>query len=214
MRTPLLLAAAVLAAVARDARALEPDARAVEPVVALRLGVGAGLGSAAAHVPMTDVVPAQFPVQLDILGRRGPISLGAYGAIALGVPGRCTGASCSAWAARAGLEASFTFPTAGRGAPWVGVASGYEWLAVDRTQGGTVATRYRGLEPLAIEGGIEWPVLRWLALGPYGLLSVGRYARYAVDTGLEQGSVAIPHRAVHAWLQAGVRGRLLLGSRP
>lgn len=205
MRSPLLVTLLV---------ALAPVARAIEPVVALRLGVGAAVGAAAANLPMTDVAPVQVPLQLDVLGRQGPLSLGAYGGVALASPGRCPGASCSAWAARVGLQGTWTFAVGGRSEPWLGVASGYEWLGEDRTDGGTVAMRYRGLEPLALQGGVEWRVLRWLALGPYGLVSLGRYARYAVDTGVERGSVSIPDRAVHAWFHVGVRGRLDLGDRP
>src|SRR5512138_951094 len=104
MRTPLLLAA-LLAALAA------PGARAVEPVLAARLGVGAAVGSAARDVPVTDVVPLQFPLQLDALARHGPLALGAYGSVGLGYPGRCTGASCSAWAARVGMQGTWTFTT-------------------------------------------------------------------------------------------------------
>jgi hypothetical protein len=163
---------------------------------------------------MSDVVPVQYPVQLDLLAGQGPLSAGAYGSLGLASSGRCPGASCSAWAARVGLQATWTFALEGGPEPWVGIASGYEWMTEDRRQGGTLTTRYRGFEPLAAQGGVEWRVWRWLALGPYGLVSVGRYARYSVDTGLEQASVAIPDRALHVWLQAGVRGRFVAGGRP
>jgi hypothetical protein len=214
MRTPLLLLALLAAAAAAPpAGAAEPTRR-LEPVVALRLGVAAALGSAVRDVPMSDVVPAQYPLQLDALGRLGPLAFGAYGAYALASPGRCAGATCSAWAARAGLQVTWTFATEGGSAPWLGLASGYEWLGVERRQGGTVTAGYRGLEPLALQGGVEWRVASWLALGPYGAFSAGRYARYTLDTGLERASVAVPHPALHAWFHLGVRGRLVLGGRP
>jgi outer membrane protein len=193
--------------------AAAPRARAVEPVVALRLGVGAAVGSAARDVPVSDVVPAQYPLQLDVLGREGPLALGAYGSFGLASAGRCAGASCSAWAARIGLQGTWTFTTAGGSEPWLGVATGYEWISESRTQGGTVTSKFRGPELLALQGGIEWRIAPWLALGPYALVSLGRYVRYSVDTGVESGSVAIPDRAFHAWFHAGVRGRLVLGDR-
>lgn len=207
----LLTLAAVLAAF--PAARARPAAPRLEPSAAVRLGVAAALGSAVRDVPMSDVVPAQYPVQLDLLGRTGPLALGVYGAYAPASAGRCAGASCSAWAARAGLQASWTFTTRGGSEPWLGVASGYEWITVERRQGGTVTARHRGFEPLAVQGGVEWGVARWLALGPFGALSLGRYTRYALDTGVEQGSVAIPHPALHAWLQVGLRGRLVVGAR-
>jgi outer membrane protein len=205
LRTPLL-AAALLAALPAAAGALEPD-------LGLRVGVGAAAGSAARNVPMSEVVPVQYPVQLDLLAREGPLAAGAYGSLALATAGRCPGASCSAWAARVGLQATWTFARPRGPAPWAGVASGYEWIGEDRRQGGTVTTRYRGFEVLAVQGGAEWRLWDRVALGPYALLSVGRYARYALDTGLAQTSVAIPDRAIHAWFHVGVRGRLLLGGR-
>lgn len=207
MRT-LLPLPALLVALALPPRA----ARAVEPVVALRLGVAGAVGSAAADVPVTDVVPVQLPIQLDVLGRQGPWAIGAYGSAGLGHPGRCGGgASCSAWAARVGVQGTWSPATVRGLAPWVGVATGYEWVSAERTRGGTVTTRYRGLELVAVQGGLEWPVWSHLALGPYALVSVGRYARYAVDTGQERASIRIPDPALHAWFQVGVRGRLLLG---
>jgi hypothetical protein len=193
--------------------ALPAAAGAVEPVVALRLGLAAGLGDAARDVPLSDVVPVQYPLQLDVLGREGPLALGAYGALALGHAGRCPGASCSARAARVGLQGTWTLGLEGGAEPWLGLAAGLEWIFERRTEGGTVKASYRGIAPLALQGGVEWRVWRWVALGPYGALALGRYDRYSVDTGLESASVSIPHRSWHAWVEVGVRGRLVLEAR-
>lgn len=202
------------AAAALAAALLPPAARALEPVVALRLGVGAALGSAARTVPMTDVVPVQYPAQLDLLARQGPLAAGVYGSVGPASPGRCPGASCSAWAARVGLQATWTFSWARGPEPWLGLASGYEWITEDRRQGGTITSRYGGFEAVAVQGGVEWRPWRWLAVGPYALVSAGRYGRYAVDTGIERGAVVIPEKTLHTWVQVGVRGRLVLGGRP
>lgn len=206
MRLPVHAALAAVAAL------LAPVAGAVEPVLAARVGVAAAVGSAAENVPMSDVAPVQVPLQLDVLVAHGELSAGVYGAWAPARAGRCAGASCTAWAARLGLQAAWTFHGEGGSAPWLGVASGYQWISLDRTRDGTVTSRYQGFEPFALQGGVEWPVVRWLALGPYALASIGRYARYSADTGLEQASASIPHRALHAWLEVGVRGRVTLGA--
>jgi outer membrane protein len=207
MRLPVHAALVALVAL------LSPPARAVEPVLAARVGLAGAVGSAAENVSMADVVPVQVPLQLDVLVAYRDLSAGIYGAWAPARAGRCAGASCTAWAARLGLQAAWTFHGDGGSAPWVGVASGYQWVSLDRTRDGTVTTRYEGFEPFAVQGGIEWPVVRWLALGPYALASIGRYARYSVDTGVEQASASIPHRAFHGWLEVGVRGRLAFGDR-
>jgi hypothetical protein len=201
-----LTAAAIVAALAAA-----PAVRA-EPVVALRLGVGGAVGSAVHDVPISDTVPVQFPLQLDALWRGGPIAGGIYASWGPAVAGRCGGASCSAHVTRLGIQGTWTFPQEG-GEPWAGLASGYEWATEARTHGSTVTTSWRGFELLAAQGGIEWRLGRWLALGPFGLASVGRYAHVSVDTGLESASQAIPSKAVHAWFQIGVRGRLVLGEK-
>jgi hypothetical protein len=201
----LALALAASRAAAADA-ALAPS-----PVLALRLGVAAALGSSVADVPMSDTLPFQFPIQVDALLREGQLGFGVYGSWGPARVGKCGDASCSAWVARLGLQATWTFTVEGRGIPWAGLASGYEWVREHRTRVGTVTTTWQGWEPLAVQGGIDWPVLRWLALGPYGLVGVGRYARYTVDTGVEEADAAIPHQAVHAWVHLGVRGRFILG---
>ena len=205
MRTSLR-AAALLAALA----AASPTR--AEPSLALRFGVAPAVGSAATDVPMTDVIPVQFPLQLDALWRVGPASAGIYGSWGPGRAGACGAATtCSARDWRVGLEATWTFATAGQFEPWVGLASGYEWAIVDRTHGGTVTTALRGFEPIAVQGGIEWRLGRWVALGPYALVGVGRYTDVSVDTGYGSVSEAIPNRAVHAWINLGARGRLVLG---
>jgi outer membrane protein len=202
-----LFAAAIAAALAAA-----PAARA-EPVIALRLGVGAAVGSAVADVPVSDTIPLQFPLQLDALWREGPIAGGIYGSWAPATAGRCGGASCSAHVTRLGLQGTWTFARGDGGEPWAGLASGYEWATEERTQGSTVATSWRGFELLAAQGGIEWRLGRWVALGPYALASVGRYAHVSVDTGIESASQAVPSTAIHGWFQLGVRGRLVLGEK-
>ena len=201
LRTAALLALLVAASAAR-----------AEPSAALRLGVAPSVGSAAANVPVGDVVPVQFPLQLDALWREGPISGGLYGSWGPGRAGRCgAGSTCSARVWRVGLQATWTFATAGGSEPWVGLASGYEWAIVDRTRGSTITTTLRGFEPIAVQGGIEWRLGRWLALGPYALAGLGQYSRMSVDTGYGAASEDIPDRSVHGWIHVGVRGRLVLG---
>jgi hypothetical protein len=193
------------------ALAAAPPARA-EAELSLRLGIAPAIGSAADDVPMSDFVPLHFPVQLDALWREGPIAAGLYASWGPGRAGRCgPDASCSASVTRLGLQATWTFRGAGGPEPWVGLATGYEWASHERTSGGTVKTSLRGFEPLAAQGGVEWRVHPRLAVGPYGLLGVGRYARMSVDTGLASAAAPIDARAIHAWFHAGVRARLVLG---
>lgn len=204
LRAPLLAVALLAGA----------PATAAEPELALRLGVARAVGSAVANVPISDTVPLQFPIQLDALTREGPFAFGAYGSWSPALAGKCADASCSAWVARLGFQATWTFTTQGGSEPWIGLATGYEWARENRKRGGTVTTTWSGFEPIAIQGGVEWRVAPWLALGPYGLVGAGRYASYSVDTGYEEADTAIPEKAFHVWLHLGVRGRVAFGGTP
>ncbi len=184
-----------------------------EPVLALRLGIAPGLGSAAGNLPMSDAVALQFPVQGDALWRVGPIDAGLYGSWGLAEAGGCaTGETCSARVWRAGAQATWTF-AAGGSAPWAGLAAGWEWASVDRSAGGTITSTFSGPE-LALQGGVEWRVARWLALGPYLLAGGGVYGRYAVSTPAGSASADLTDRALHVWLGLGVRGAFTPWSGP
>jgi hypothetical protein len=208
MRLSAAAAAALLAALA-------PRAGRAEPLLALRLGGGAALGSAVADVPVTDAVRFQVPtLQLDALWQAGRLAAGVYGSWGWGILGRCDG-SCSGSVARLGVQGTWTFAPA-RGArggePWAGAAVGWEWATERRRRGGSeVETRWSGPELLAGQGGIDWRVAPWLAAGPFLLVGLGRYGTMSVDTGLDSGSEELDDPALHVWIQAGVRARLVLG---
>ncbi|HEX9244455.1 MAG TPA: hypothetical protein VF875_18605 [Anaeromyxobacter sp.] len=183
-----------------------------EPVLALRLAVAPGLGSAAGNLPMSDAVPLQFPLQLDALWREGRLAGGLYGSWGPGQAGGCGGLRCSATVWRVGAEATWAFDAPGL-EPWAGLAVGWEWARASTMDGGTITTTFGGPE-VAAQGGVEWRLLRWLALGPYALLGVGRYGSYGVETPAGSASGEIADRAFHYWLHFGVRGTFTPWSTP
>jgi hypothetical protein len=206
MRLPLAAAAALLALATPSARA--------EPVFALRAGVAPAFGSAAADVPVADAVSLQVPLQLDALWRRGRFAAGVYGSWGWGRVDACEG-SCSGSVWRAGLQGTYSFAPVRGAEPWAGLAAGYEWAIAKRGRGGgEISTTWRGFELLAAQGGVEWRVARMSALGPFVMVGVGRYADLSVDTGVESASASIPERALHGWIQVGLRARLVLGGDP
>ena len=199
----LRAAAAALAVIASS------PARA-EPVLALRVGIAPALGSASGNLPMSRTVPLQFPVQLDALWREGPIAGGLYGSWGPGVPGGCaSGETCSARVWRAGAQGTWTFPASGL-EPWAGVAAGWEWASLERDHGGAITGTWSGPE-LALQGGVEWRLGSWLALGPYALAGGGWYGRYGVESPAGSASATISDPSFHGWIHLGVRGRLVLG---
>jgi hypothetical protein len=215
MRLPLAAAAALLAlAVPRPGGAQPVDG----PELALRLGFASAVGSIASRVPVDDGVNLQVPVQVDVLWRFGQLAAGLYGSGAWASVGDCAGSgaggrSCSASVWRLGLQATWSFRAVVGGAePWLGVATGYEWARERRARAGTaVETTWRGFELLAVQGGLEWRVARWAAVGPFLLVGGGQYSGIEMDTGFAAASTEIPDKAVHAWIHLGVRGRFMLG---
>ncbi len=190
------------------ASALLPAAAMAAPAFSLRGGWAPSFGDAAANAPMSEIVRAQIPLQVDFLWRWGPLAAGAYGSWGLALAGCDPGARCSASSARVGAEATWTFPTANPGLePWAGAGAGYEWTARRRERAGTaVDWTYRGPEILSLQGGADFRVERRIAIGPFLLLALGRYSHLSLDTPEGNASGEIAGRAFHAWLEVGVRG--------
>jgi hypothetical protein len=191
---------------------LLPAAGRAQPVAALRLAYAPAVGDVARGVPMSDAMNSQLPLQLDLLWRAGRASAGAYGSWGVGQVGgdACSGASCSASVLRAGVQGLWAFEPFGgaRIVPWAGVGLGWEWATRRRERlGSRISSTWSGAE-LSVQGGAEWPVAGRFGVGPFLLLSTGRYARESVDTPVESGSAGIGERAVHVWIHVGLRGRV------
>ena len=185
-----------------------PGAASAGPAVALRLGYGASSGDASKGTPMSDVVQAEVPIQLDLLWRFGEhVSAGAYyaygfGRISSGVASRCDalGASCSVWTMRAGAFFHYAFPEVSeRFVPWVGAGMGWEW-ARDSVSSPLGSTRHdlSGWELLSLEGGADWSASRKLRIGPYAGIRWTEYKR--LD------GYSIVNQTFHSWTGFGLRG--------
>jgi hypothetical protein len=202
---------AVLTTLVAAALLLPEEGRA-QPAAALRLAYAPAVGDVARGVPMSDAMSSQLPLQLDLLWRSGRVSLGAYGSWGLGQVGgaACSGASCSASVLRAGVQGLWAFEPFGhaRIVPWAGAGLGWEWASRRRERlGSRITSTWSGAE-LSLQGGAEWPVAGRFGVGPFVMLTTGRYSRESVDTPVESGSAGIGERAVHLWIHVGVRGRV------
>ena len=203
MPRPLLVAALVLLPLAARAR----------PTAAVRLAWAPVIGNVSRGIPMTDAMGAQIPVQLDGLWRIGPASVGVYASWGLGLvsSGACgAGADCSASGVRLGVQGHWALRPIGeaRIVPWGGMGLGWEWAFQTRERlGSRTSWRWSGPE-LALQGGAEWPLAGRFGLGPFVQLAFGRYGRVSLDTSAASASADIDTRAVHAWVQLGVRGRI------
>ncbi len=183
------------------------------PTLAARVAFAPAVGSVAASLPMSEGLQAQLPLQLDALWRFGPFSAGAYTSVGLGLVGAAAcadGADCSGSAVRVGVQGIRDFGARGPGWPaaWAGVGLGWEWARWSRERlGSETSWSYGGPEAL-VQGGAEWRLGRRLALGPYALVGLGRYASVSLDTPVASASADVGERAFHAWIHLGVRCRL------
>ncbi len=203
---PLLVAALLLPTAAAAQRGVGVE-------LGLRLGWASAVGDAARYVPMSEAVAWQVPIQAEVAWAAQRFAAGLYGSWApagAGAQGCTDGASCSAQVARAGFEGAWRFPALGFGAaPWLGGALGWEWASHRRERlGAETTTRWNGPE-LGLQGGLDWKLLGWSKtwwVGPYAQVGLGRYERMTLETAGAAASGGIADRAIHAWLQLGVRG--------
>lgn len=189
---------------------LTPAAALARPAVAVRLAFAPSFLEAADRLPMRDVVSSQIPLQLDAVWRLGAaLDAGAYASYGPGFAGGCRGADCSASSVRAGLQVQRSFAaTVAGGLPWLGAGAGWEWATVRRgPPGGEVTWRWSGPEGL-VEAGLAWSLGRRVSLGPYLLLALGSYGEVSLDADGGAASSPVGDRSLHAWLHAGVRGRI------
>jgi hypothetical protein len=150
------------------------------------------------------------------------IYLGAYLNLAVGSEGsdlrtgsRCdAGAdleddvSCSAVSVRAGIEARYTFTPGESVSGWVGygigITSGTQYIS-DAGRYSESSTA-RGIEVGRITGGLDFRTRRGFGLGPFAMLSVGRYVHQRSeirDVPTFSGDIQNPD--THLWLGIGLR---------
>jgi len=116
--------------------------------------------------------------------------------------------SCSAASVRVGIEARYTFTPADSFSGWVGYGIGF----TSATQSISDAGRYsesntaQGLEAARLSGGLDFRFKRGFGMGPYALVSLGRYTHQRTeirDVAVSSGD--IPDPAFHAWVSLGLR---------
>ena len=218
-RTRLLLAALAATLAAPPAAAGEPAGPPpVEFTVGVRVSAAFPMGSVLSDpgngaLLIDELVAISIPLQLDLgatLGRRWFV--GAYGQYAwnlLQVGGCSIGQSCSVTGLRVGLQATYSF--ADDGGPWAGLGTGWEWMFTSFSSP-SFSTRLdvSGWEYAIFQGGWDVPVAQGLRVGPYASASIGEFTRASRATGSETVQSAIPNRALHGWLQLGLRGSFSL----
>jgi len=169
--------------------------------LALPLGTTAGTVGGGSD-PQSETVTFAFPLWLEAGYRFARhYFIGGYGVFGLAtVPNTCPTAIC--YDLRFGIDAQYH----GRGVktdPWVGVGFGYEFLHAG-TQNTTMA--FRGWELFNLQGGIDWHAAKAFDLGPFMAVSFGEYTSVREISGGVDTSSSISNKALHEWVELGIRG--------
>jgi opacity protein-like surface antigen len=118
-----------------------------------------------------------------------------------------SGASCSASSTHLALEGIFRPQIGSAFAPWLGLGTGYEWLSMSASAGGqSVSAGAHGFEFLILQAGGDIQVAPQFNLGPFVMFSLGQYQTETADIYGTSGSADIQNKALHEWLQFGIRG--------
>lgn len=181
-----------------------------------RVGVSLPFGDAyrtstGAPVGFAENSSASIPLQLDVgvtLARH--YFVGAYGQYRFGLlkSGVCLdGLSCSESGVRAGAEFIYSFATSSSGiGAWLGVGTGWEWSTskVSSPEGSSTLT-LSGWEIAQVQVGVDAWLSKTLRMGYYISGSLGQFSQATVSGGPESGSIPIPDKAFHTWLEMGFK---------
>ena len=217
-RSALAAAALLLAGLALPASAEQPEGPVLGFTVGARVSLAFPMGSVLSDpgtgpLLIDEMVAVSIPIQMDVgltVHRRWFV--GAYVSYAWDVLqiAQCkVGESCSVTGLRLGLQATYAFRD--QGGPWVGLGTGWEWMFTKySSQDFTIKLDVGGVEYVIFQGGWDVEVSPGWMVGPWASGSVGEFSRATRSTGGATQEIAIPNRAIHGWLQLGVKGSFSL----
>lgn len=196
-----------LVAVAGLLAALLPSGASAQIFVGLRAGYALPRGDFETGRPLEDRVRFQLPVTLDLGLRIGPaLAVGAYASYA---PARlpagwqrdcdARGSTCGAAANRIGAQLNLHAANTEGTELWGGLAAGYAELRAKDSAGTIPELTYKGYDA-TVQGGLDFRLSRSLRLGPFASVTVGRFDRVAAFAEAD-----VTDKALHAWLQLGLR---------
>jgi hypothetical protein len=214
-----LAAALLAAALAAPAGAAEPPGAEAAPPVQFTLGarISAALpmGSVlsdpgAGALLISELVAVSIPLQLDAgVTLDGHWFVGAYVQYGWSVLqfGQCdVGETCSLTGLRVGAQATYSFQEHGD-TPWIGLGTGWEWMFTSYSGPGFSTTLdVGGWEFANLQAGYDVQVAPGWKVGPWISGSVGEFSRATLNDNRQTTETSIPNKAIHGWLQLGVRG--------
>jgi len=188
----------------------------------LKVGYAIPTGNGGAAAPMSDTWGGAIPLGIDALYRFTPnLSAGVFfqwnpAFAASGFCAREFGATatCSGSDMRVGILVAYAFLPQGSFNPWVSLGTGWEWTNMSaKLPGGTAGATFSGWEYLNLQAGVDFPLARIFAIGPYIGYSGGTFTSMTGtgnNSGMGTVTIESANRAFHGWLQFGVKGTLNL----
>ncbi|RYZ10284.1 MAG: hypothetical protein EOO73_01540 [Myxococcales bacterium] len=116
--------------------------------------------------------------------------------------------SCSSTTVHAGIEARYNFEPAESLNGWFGYGFGMTSGNESVSDSGRYreSTTARGLDVARLSGGLDFRAKRGFGLGPYAILSIGRYLHTRTEVREDVTfSGDIDRKSFHAWLSLGLR---------
>ncbi len=188
----------------------------------LKIGYALPTGNMGAGDSLSSVWGGAIPIGIDALYRFTPnLSAGVFFQWnpAFAASGFCareygSAGNCSGSDMRVGIEVAYAFLPAASFNPWVSLGTGWEWTNMSGdVAGGRAGITFSGWEYFNLQAGVDFPLARIFAIGPYLGYSGGTYTSMT-GTGTNSGAGTLTidpaNRAFHGWFQFGVKGALNL----
>jgi hypothetical protein len=188
-----------------------PAAAPAQTVLGLRAGLGVPWGELTRSAAVADSLESMVPITLDLGIRLGPaLVAGAYASYGVARPSKVwqegcdlTSARCTAADLRIGAQLQL-HADGGASGFWGGFGLGYEELRTRNADGFVTELTFKGYDA-TLQCGFDFRASQALRIGPWLAATAGHFS--AVTSGSER---TLGSRALHGWLQAGLRAELTL----
>jgi len=184
--------------------------------IALSVGYALPMGSAGdignGDLKFSDLYSGALPFQVDLGWRFSPnIYLGGFFQYAIAfinnsAQGCTNGVSCTGYDMQFGIDFVYTFAPRATFAPYVGLGVGWEVAsATGSGNGQTLTFTYSGFQFARFIVGGDFRLGSAFRVGPFVDFSLGEFGNFSAS-GAQSVSPAITTKALHEWLQFGIKG--------
>jgi hypothetical protein len=182
--------------------------------IALSVGYGIPMGSVSGSQSMSDLYSGAVPLQLDVGWRFTPnLYLGgffqySFAFISSKQEAACTlngWTGCSGGVMQFGADFVYTILPYATFAPYVGLGLGWEIASLNYTSASqSVSESVSGFQFARIILGGDFRVGSAFRVGPFVNFSLGQFSSLSSPNTAANGTIS--NKAIHSWLQFGIKG--------